>query len=768
MKRRLIIVTMIFVFLTAFVSCGKAEAERTRVDCVFEMTSTGLPENFTVDAAASSGKEIFVFGGKPTPDGGYQKEAAVLDMKGLLKSESALDIFPAANGSVIKAVSAKDGGIYLLTCEFSRTGASETETYGLALYKNGASEYLARDINEIMGSLQASSRRGFVPRDIAVDSDGRIYIANESGAAVFDSGMTMLFAVNADTYLRALTLSRDGKVFAAVDAPGGAELVLIDADLKDFSDRFRLGGVLNAEYYSGKNRFDVFYEDGTAVYGASVSDDGTLSSEKLLDYINSDIIPSELGKMYVLDEDLFAVNKYFLNSETGESGAGLALLEKVPDAKIPEKYVIDFAVRQDSPTLMKRVVTFNRRSDEYRVRLTIYDDSSDTDKSLGETLLERELLSGSPPDVILTDGFERAGDWTAAGVFADLNAHIDADGGFDRGDVFDSVLRSLETDGKLYEMPAFFRLRTLMALSETVGRESWSADGFIEFMKTLPDGAYPVGNFGRENILRILLSCTLDSFVDFENGKCYFESETFRNILAFAAGFEENALYEASLSGDALEDYLSDLSEPYRDGKIICLEVNLGAPSELLENEYLFGFGDTVVIGYPTTDGKTSGVTMSPSHGYSITEKSPAEVKAGAWEFVKFMVDEEPDPDFGYRSYSGFPIYRKRFDDFVSCAKSRGYIFHNGGVYSFGGNMSAEDIEKKAAEKNGVYRALTGEDVKTLTDMIESVSSGGYADERIMTILAEESSIYFAGKKTLDETVKVIQNRAETYVSERK
>ena len=37
----------------------------------------------------------------------------------------------------------------------------------------------------------------------------------------------------------------------------------------------------------------------------------------------------------------------------------------------------------------------------------------------------------------------------------------------------------------------------------------------------------------------------------------------------------------------------------------------------------------------------------------------------------------------------------------------------------------------------------------------------------LFAIIKEEAEIYFANAKTLDETVKIIQNRAETYISER-
>lgn len=41
-------------------------------------------------------------------------------------------------------------------------------------------------------------------------------------------------------------------------------------------------------------------------------------------------------------------------------------------------------------------------------------------------------------------------------------------------------------------------------------------------------------------------------------------------------------------------------------------------------------------------------------------------------------------------------------------------------------------------------------------------------DEKITDIITEETSAYFSGAKTAEETAKLIQNRVQTYVSEQK
>ena len=59
-------------------------------------------------------------------------------------------------------------------------------------------------------------------------------------------------------------------------------------------------------------------------------------------------------------------------------------------------------------------------------------------------LLERELMSGVAPDIVVTTDFNAADEWMDKGAFADLSKYIDDD--FESG-YFDSVISMCE-DGK--------------------------------------------------------------------------------------------------------------------------------------------------------------------------------------------------------------------------------------------------------------------------------------------------------------------------------
>ena len=50
---------------------------------------------------------------------------------------------------------------------------------------------------------------------------------------------------------------------------------------------------------------------------------------------------------------------------------------------------------------------------------------------------------------------------------------------------------------------------------------------------------------------------------------------------------------------------------------------------------------------------------------------------------------------------------------------------------------------------------------------LENAGTSLRADSTVWSIISEDAEAYFSGAKTLDETVKIIQNRVETYIAER-
>lgn len=61
---------------------------------------------------------------------------------------------------------------------------------------------------------------------------------------------------------------------------------------------------------------------------------------------------------------------------------------------------------------------------------------------------------------------------------------------------------------------------------------------------------------------------------------------------------------------------------------------------------------------------------------------------------------------------------------------------------------------------------MSQSDKDALMSLIESADSVCVSDSIALSIILEEAAYYFSGTKSLDETVKVIQNRIETKIWE--
>ena len=198
--------------------------------------------------------------------------------------------------------------------------------------------------------------------------------------------------------------------------------------------------------------------------------------------------------------------------------------------------------------------------------------------------------------------------------------------------------------------------------------------------------------------------------------------------------------------------------------------------SESLAADYLVGSPDGNVyasyVGLPTDSGTGSSFTLYNRVGISATSGA----KEGAWDFVRTSLlpggntlkwDEAHMLDSVY----GFPMNRS---DFESQFEQEWCFNEETGEYFLDSNGERVELPYYSLGVGTpgpmvmlVY--LTGpsqaqlDRFYALYNAIEHVSGG---DTELMSIVTEQAQPYFAGDKSLDETVDLIQRRATLYVNE--
>lgn len=238
--------------------------------------------------------------------------------------------------------------------------------------------------------------------------------------------------------------------------------------------------------------------------------------------------------------------------------------------------------------------------------------------------------------------------------------------------------------------------------------------------------------------------CT-DDYIDWNTGKCRFDSDDFKSVLEIAnRGKTEDMDYS--------EDYPSQ-DEMLKDGKVLLVDGDIYTDS-IQVYKTIYG-SDITFIGYPCEDKCGSYFNFNCRMG--IYSKS--EVKEGAWEFLRYIMTKEYQIGDGLL-YSN-PTNKEAFEMFMKTkTTTKPY------VDDFGNEI--EPLNESWESDCGMVEIgpLAPDEEKMYRDLIDNTTKITRPNVAIMDIINEEAENYFHGRKKLDEVVEIIQNRVTTYVNE--
>ena len=366
-----------------------------------------------------------------------------------------------------------------------------------------------------------------------------------------------------------------------------------------------------------------------------------------------------------------------------------------------------------------------------------------------------DIISGSGPDVLMNVGDMEA--FQNGNVMEDMNPFLDGDNGIDRKEYFDNVLRACEREGKLYHIPARIRLRGFLVNSDMIPyTDGWTFDEFEEAKKNIPADVSFMEGIVYNDYLKILLLTTLPRFLSYENKKVDIQNEDMKKILVMAKENgveripedEETRWVDRGLSG-GLVDYAR---EKFNEGLLAVKDKDIGSLQMISTDTSLCG-GHIAYLGYPAPE--KNGLTVIPKDTMGIVASSKN--KDLAWEFVRHILTYEnqvEDAD----TFGGIPVNRALFE--TACQKSMKQ-----------GNATYDDLAAKIglSEMKRLADAIPrieSSDIDILRDLMEHANVSVSTDSAVLAIICEEAAGYFAGDRTIDEVLKMIENRAKTVVFE--
>ncbi len=414
----------------------------------------------------------------------------------------------------------------------------------------------------------------------------------------------------------------------------------------------------------------------------------------------------------------------------------------VPKEDIVIKMAIHTGINQETANAVR---AFNEAGNGYRIEYVDYDEY-DTADSYGEGggllpggwakadfELQMDILKGGTVHIVPDAAFGDVGQFdilTEKGAFLDLYPFLDADAEINRDTMDTHVLELCETDGKLCYLPTFYYIESMIGKSEYVGEnEGWTFDELTERWERMPDNATFNHNTDKYGVYWEILRNNLGAFLDYENGTCSFDSPEFVEMLEFCNSFD--VIYEKSDADSRIPNFVRSLG-------IDCFN----------SFHYAVGTDEGVtytLVGYPTDAGNGAFLNVGYSR-YAICADTPAEVQAGAWEFLRMLMDEDfcCDISNAYNNLVGFPVNRAAFE-----------------------RLAQEELNRPEAEQYS-YGNMTQKEYERLCAYIESIDTvNDEIDDALETIVNEEIDRLFNGDCTAQECADMIQSRASLYISER-
>lgn len=113
----------------------------------------------------------------------------------------------------------------------------------------------------------------------------------------------------------------------------------------------------------------------------------------------------------------------------------------------------------------------------------------------------------------------------------------------------------------------------------------------------------------------------------------------------------------------------------------------------------------------------------------------------------------------GERTGFGFPTLKSALREEISAEVGKRYAVSSGG-----GMSGLKDGQEPPYDKK--LFVFTEEYGEKLFEMLDGAQIGYEYLSPEVSILLEEASAYFAGAKELDETIRLINDRMSTYISE--
>ena len=607
----------------------------------------------------------------------------------------------------------------------------------------------------------------------AFDTAGNLYVGTQTKIYALDDQMEVRFELDGeDMWYNLIPLAgglmgMQKRDYDEATETSSNKLLTIDPEKQAWGKEYVMPN--NAyNIYPGGGDYLFYYQVNDAVFGfkADESKEGGGAGERLFSWVEADISSDSVRSFFFLPDGRVAAILQEYDNEYENITISAALLAPTPRSELPEKTTLVYASLYLSYDARKKIIDFNKKSETHRIEVKDYAEF-DTDGSGKASLqkLNTEILAGNVPDILDTSNLPLR-QYGSKGILEDLWPFIENDqdiGG--REGLMDRVFTAAEQDGKLYQIFDAFSIATVTGSPSVVGdRTSWTLQDLQDALAKMPEGCAVFNEYNtKSNMLTLVMSMNLDSFLNWDTGECRFDSEEFKALLAFCDNFPLEYDWESSQSGD--------YDEPTRiaEGRQMLVTEHISDFKSIQMQKAIFG-GDITYIGFPVEDG---GVGSSFSVNSGLAMSASCADKEGAWTYMRQLLlpqyaGNENASHWG--GHNGFPSNKA---DFQWMAEQS--MIPDGYKTDEDGNQILDEDGNPIEESHSSWGinnftisiyATKQEEYDQIMDLYNQVDRMSGSDNNVYDIVTEVSGSYFAGDRSLDDAASLIQNKVTTYVNE--
>lgn len=637
-------------------------------------------------------------------------------------------------GEQVNSMLKNGDGIYILT-SVTKTA---TKFYCKKIDNDGA----VTDSLE----LRSKTKNEFLPLSTAVfNEDGELYLISEDKNSVIIFGKDGKETKRITGNFHPSSLLKTDSIYAYGDGENGIELKKIEKESGSFTDTVSLDGVDFSSMLSIQGASDAVYiSDQHNLYSLDLT---AGSVTPLFGWIDAGISGFSIQSCFLAEkEDFFAASIPF-PSETEETPEVTLITAKKSSDPATERKILTLGVSSlNIDNMEEMVLSFNAENKNYKIKVKDYSQYEDP-----YTQMNLDILSGNIPDILALDSLP-SDQYIKKGLLTDLYPLLENDKELKREDFVDSILSSIENDGKLYYFAPSFGITNSIAVGKDYldSSEPLGMEGLEKLSEKVPkDGM--LMNMTSQQFVRLMLTYRMEDYIDEENNKAEFDSDYFIQMLSFAETLQDE--------NDIDYGKVIDSWQEIQKGMMLAYPFKLSLVDIAILNTVFKEAGGYQVFGYPSKENDDA-LAAELSSPLAITEQ--CENKEGAWEFIrKFFTRDAELQSASVNSFWFLPTRKDALEEkFLGAMAEEAYTDENG-----------REIAPMYHNINGLaFAPMTSEDITTVRDLIERIKKiVNVSDDRIQQIISiadEETAAFFAGDKTAKETAEIIQNRAQIYLSE--